>query len=423
MALSDYELHDLVARTNMSEVWSAIDTRTGHQVAIKRRPPGIRAERRFAREIEAQHAASGLHTMPVLDWDESRDWYAMPWASGTLAEREVPDESLVVSVVDAVTASLAEIHARGQVHRDLKPENILWLEDDQPARWVVADFGIVRNAQGETTATLTIAGRMLGTSGWMAPEQDGDAHGATPSTDVFAVGAIMSWLITGRRPRPGRVELPDYSSSFRHVVWKATRDRQSDRYANLGDLQAAVSAASAPSADPLADMVANRDFAGLVKFSLSGASAYLELVEELPRLDGQDVRCWFSGDPNGLSSTVVSVLDSLVDSGIEDLSFAKIDRFLSWSLKAIEVDLAHDQDRAERTATALFRAIAEIHQFAPAKDVLEWLDRRSTGEQRVMESAILMAGAWEFFATQASGRFVTSRTTPLVRRLSGELSR
>lgn len=422
MAFTDYELKDLIARTNMSEVWSAVNRRTDQLIALKRRPTGARAERRFAREVASQRAAAGPHTMPILEWDESFDWYTMPWAHGTLAERAVPDELLVMPIVEAITASLGPIHETGQVHRDLKPENVLWLQDADHARWVVADFGIVRNPVGETTSTLTVAGRPLGTSGWMAPEQDGDAHESTPRTDVYAVGAIMSWLLTGRRPRPGRVELPDHGSALRHVIWKATRDRQSDRYFDLEDLKAAVLAARDPQHRTLADLVAGHEYSQVGVFAVANPSAYGDLIEELPRFSKQDVVDWYARDPSSLTATVHAVLQELIDQGVGDLAFSNVDRFMSWALHTVEADLPRDRDRAEMLAVVLFKAIADIHQFAPAKDVLNWLDRCSISDQRVMEGALRMAGAWEFFSAQASGRFVTSRTSPLVRRLAGELA-
>jgi serine/threonine protein kinase len=256
----------------------------------------------------------------------------------------------------------------------------------------------------------------------MAPEQDGDAHESTPRTDVYAVGAIMSWLLTGRRPRPGRVELPDHVSDLRHVIWKATRERQSDRYFDLEDLKAAVLAARDPQHRALADLVAGHEYSQVGVFAVANPSAYGDLIEELPRFSKQDVVDWYARDPSSLTATVHAVLQELIDQGVGDLAFSNVDRFMSWALHTVEADLPRDRDRAEMLAVVLFKAIADIHQFAPAKDVLNWLDRCSISDQRVMEGALRMAGAWEFFSAQASGRFVTSRTSPLVRRLAGELA-
>jgi serine/threonine protein kinase len=78
----------------------------------------------------------------------------------------------------------------------------------------------VRNPTGKTTSTLTQLGTVLGSSEWMAPEQHDAAHEATPSTDVYSAGAIVSWLLSGVTPRPDGVQLPEVSSNLRPVAWK-----------------------------------------------------------------------------------------------------------------------------------------------------------------------------------------------------------
>ena len=417
MPLGDYELVELVAKTNMSEVWRATDSRTGKQIAVKKRPKSVRAERRFAREINAQIAAAGTHTMPILDFDEDLEWYVMPWAEKTLAEHPVPAPALVSVVLEAIAESLRPIHATGQVHRDLKPQNVLWLVDNSPGRWVVADFGIVRNASGGTTSTLTARGGALGSYGWMAPEQNGSAHAATPRTDVYAAGAIMAWLLSGDEPGT-TVPLPNASPSLRSVVWKATRPRPGERYDTLDALATAARTASLPRTVGLHEHIEARRFNEILAFGLDG-SRYPELVEELPALSAKDVAAWFAEDAAGAREAIRSSLQGMRDDGIGDLAFAKIDRFLSWVLLSLTQDLkSGHRDDAEQTASSLFGAIAEIHQFAPARDALDWMDTLSTSDQDAMETALNMADAWSFFEAQASDRFVTSRTTSLVRRLS-----
>lgn len=417
MPYEDYDLLNLFAETGMSQVWRATDTRNGKQVALKKPLHStVRAGRRFSREVEAQRAAAGPHTMPILEYDETDGWYVMPWADGTLADRPVPDPSLVLDVLEAIASSLKPLHALGQVHRDLKPENVLWLN----GRWVVADFGIVRNPAGATTATLTQHGGVLGSAGWMAPEQHGSAHDATPHTDVYSAGAIVSWLTTGRKPVPTEVFLPDPPSNLKLVVWKASRPRALDRYADTTALLTAAKAAAAPRPLDMKTLVKARNFTDIVAFAVQHPSRYAEVVETLPAFSRPDVRRWYQLDRVGAHTTVNMALDGLRREGIGDLAFSQVDAFLSWALHLLSEELAQKhREAADDTAVAVFGTIAEINQFAPARDVLDWLDKLSSIDQDLMEDALRMSDAWAFFEAQASGRWVSSRSSSLVMRLSG----
>jgi serine/threonine-protein kinase len=106
----------------------------------------------------------------------------------------------VVALVEKIAAALEAAHAAGVVHRDLKPENVFLLNGHGDVR--LLDFGIARLQEGDG---LTLTTELLGTPGYMAPEQArGDATEIGPHTDVFALGSIVYRTLTGKCPFPSR---------------------------------------------------------------------------------------------------------------------------------------------------------------------------------------------------------------------------
>ena len=159
--------------------------------------PGFRV--RFAREVAAARHVSGLFTALVVDADPDAavPWLATAYVAGpSLSEAVTEHGPLPVSSVLALAAGLAEglgvIHQAGVVHRDLKPANVL-LAHDGPR---VIDFGISRAME---TTMLTQTGTVVGSPGFMSPEQaDGKVVG--PPSDVFSLGAVLAFAATGEGP-------------------------------------------------------------------------------------------------------------------------------------------------------------------------------------------------------------------------------
>ena len=158
---------------------------------------------RFAREVAAARAVSGMYTAPVVatGLDDDPPWLATTFVPGpSLAEVVVGHGPLPEPAVWRLGAGLAEalqaIHACGLVHRDLKPANVL-LAGDGPR---VIDFGISRALDG--TGGLTATGMVVGTPGYMSPEQArGDAAG--PASDVFSLGCLLAYAAAGTQPFGG----------------------------------------------------------------------------------------------------------------------------------------------------------------------------------------------------------------------------
>ncbi len=175
----------------------------GRQVAVKVVHANLAEQAefriRFAREASAARTVSGLFTAPVVDADLNAPvpWLATAYVAGpSLADAVAMHGPLPVSSVLALAAGLAEglgaIHAAGIVHRDLKPSNVL-LAQDGPR---VIDFGISRAAE---YSTLTGTGMVVGSPGFMSPEQV-QGHEMGPPSDVFSLGAVLAFAATGEGP-------------------------------------------------------------------------------------------------------------------------------------------------------------------------------------------------------------------------------
>ena len=205
-------LHDLlagrfrvdaeVAEGGMGVVYRGHDLDRDSIVAIKALREGVVDNAtRFAREATllasidhpgiVRYVAHGVA-------DSGSPYLVMQWLEGTtLAEHAVkvgltPAEG--VAVVQAVAAALGVAHARGVVHRDIKPENIVLVGGDL-TRPVVVDFGLARRAFGDQRLTET--GAVVGTPGYMAPEQARGERELDARTDVFALGCLLYECLAG----------------------------------------------------------------------------------------------------------------------------------------------------------------------------------------------------------------------------------
>src|SRR5690348_4441431 len=175
----------------------------GRQVAIKVIRPELAEDAdfraRFAREVSAARKVSGIFTASVVDADLNGPvpWLATSYIAGpSLADAVATHGPMPESVVLRLTAGLAEglsaIHAAGVVHRDLKPSNVL-LADDGPR---LIDFGISRSME---TSALTQTGTVVGSPGFMSPEQT-QGREVGPPSDIFSLGAVLTFAATGEGP-------------------------------------------------------------------------------------------------------------------------------------------------------------------------------------------------------------------------------
>ncbi|WP_437964413.1 protein kinase [Sorangium sp. So ce260] len=200
-----FEIERLAGSGGMGDVYRARDRLSGEAVALKvLQGASARDLRRFAREAEAlvtlrvpgvvQYVAHGIT-------GAGQPYLAMEWLEGVTLEERLAEAPLTlaegVTLAARAATTLGAIHRLGIVHRDLKPSNLM-LVGGAAERVTLLDFGIARHLR--LAQSLTSPGAVLGTPGYMAPEQ---ARGDSPidaRTDVFALGCVLFQCLAGRPP-------------------------------------------------------------------------------------------------------------------------------------------------------------------------------------------------------------------------------
>jgi Protein kinase domain len=200
--IGEYRLRAVLGAGGMGRVYLGMSP-AGRAVAIKVVHPDLARDseflRRFGQEVAAARAVSGIYTAPVVasGLDERPPWLATAFVPGPSLDQVVSEhgplpEAALWPLLAGLVEALQAIHACGVVHRDLKPANVL-LAADGPR---VIDFGISRAIDG---TTLTAAGMVFGTPGYMSPEQ-AEGNPAGPASDVFALGCVIGYAATGAGP-------------------------------------------------------------------------------------------------------------------------------------------------------------------------------------------------------------------------------
>jgi serine/threonine protein kinase len=198
--IGGYPLLARLGAGGMGRVYLSI-TQGGHALAIKIILPEHAQDeefrRRFEREVAAAQRVQNLYTAQVVNADTKAPlpWMAAAYVPGPSLRQAVADHGplplpTVFRLVAGVAEGLAAVHACGIIHRDLKPANVL-LAPDGPR---VIDFGI---AHAAAATSLTRTGQRIGTPAFMAPEQV-RGRSATPATDVFALGNLAVFAVSGR---------------------------------------------------------------------------------------------------------------------------------------------------------------------------------------------------------------------------------
>jgi serine/threonine protein kinase len=192
----------LAGSGGMGAVYRATDQSTGAPVAVKvmaRHP--VRDSARFAREalVLAELSHPAIVQYVTHGTSEDTPYLVMEWLEGEDLSQRLARSGLdfeeSLALVRRACEGIAVAHARGVVHRDLKPSN-LFLCGGDAALVKVVDFGVARLNVG--SQTLTRAGTMLGTIGYMAPEQVMNAVGVDSRADIFALGCVLFECLTGR---------------------------------------------------------------------------------------------------------------------------------------------------------------------------------------------------------------------------------
>jgi hypothetical protein len=190
---------------------------------------------RFKREVAILRTLGHPNIIEVVhaDLDDSDPWFLMPLATANLTS-EIPlgglEDDRLREIFSVVLDAIEHAHQQSVIHRDLKPENVLIVDGSI----VVSDFGLGRRIDSNT-ATLTVTGFKAGTEGYAAPEQWVDFHKVDHRADIYALGALLYNLATGRSPLAGdpRAAPPLY----RRLIDKCREHDPRRRYQTVTDLR------------------------------------------------------------------------------------------------------------------------------------------------------------------------------------------
>jgi len=215
--IGSYELTERIGEGGMGEVWRAKHRLLARPAAIKLIRTDVLGSsqrsrdaliKRFEREAQDTAALGSTHTIDVYDFgvtEEGDFYYVMELLNGLSLERAVQEfgpmePARVVYLLRQVCHSLGEAHARGLVHRDIKPANIFMCRlgpDDDFIK--VLDFGLVKHFEAPQDGTMiTMEGLTAGTPGYMAPEVALGQPGVDGRADIYSLGCVAYYLLTGQ---------------------------------------------------------------------------------------------------------------------------------------------------------------------------------------------------------------------------------
>ncbi len=271
--LGQYLLRERIGAGGMGEVYRAEHQFLRRPCAVKLIRPEHAGDaevlKRFEREVQATAVLTHPNTVAIYDYGISEDgtfYYVMEYLPGDTLEGLVTREgplapARAVHLLRQVASALGEAHRAGLTHRDIKPGNVMVCERGGITDVAkLLDFGlVVTQGMQQADEKLTQAGIILGTPAYMSPEQcGGDAHPG-PASDIYSVGALAYFMLTGRSPFEGKGpvqmmmahlgEMPPSVRSLRPevpealdaVVMRSLAKRPEDRYASAEELERALS--------------------------------------------------------------------------------------------------------------------------------------------------------------------------------------
>ncbi|TPG05143.1 protein kinase domain-containing protein [Curtobacterium flaccumfaciens] len=402
----------------LNSVVTLVATSDGAEVVLKQPSPSKMRQRRFKREVTAMRQFAGSHTMPVIDHDDHFAWYTMPVAEATLAKRpHHGDLQFALIVLDAIRESLRPAHELGQVHRDLKPHNILWLiGDDEPGRWVIADFGEVRNEPGQTTTPLTRNSDRVGTDGWAAPEQTLTAHTVTPAADVFAAAAIVSWLLTEAAPGGGLVPVPA-APHLAGIIVKATRRNPTDRYPDLDTFAAALRQAQAEDEAQVTieSVIDDEDYERISVVIGDDDTHPSEIAKHLPTVTLHQLHRWYDIDPGGFVAGTLTAVERVAASNLASKTTGPL---LTRAVDAIRVLIKHRRfDDVQELTTSVSEAIVQFDQWKSATELIHLVKVVRGPAANAVDVGLRAAGARNYLRSFAQNEWDRDDDSDLLRGL------
>jgi serine/threonine-protein kinase len=215
--IDQYTLNRKLGEGGMGEVWLAEHRLLKRPCVVKFIRPELATHpataARFAREVQAVTGLTHFNTVRVYDYGRAADgsfYYVMEYLDGPTLEELVCEvgplpPGRVVYLLRQLCGALAEAHAAGLVHRDLKPGNVIVATlGGQRDVAKLLDFGLVQDLSGEANGQLTRAGTVLGTPAYMSPEQAAGELAVDARGDVYGLGAVAFFALTGRPPFLGK---------------------------------------------------------------------------------------------------------------------------------------------------------------------------------------------------------------------------
>lgn len=270
--MGQYTLKRKLGEGGMGEVWLAEHGLLKRPCAVKFIRPELAANAsnaaRFTREVEAVTALSHTNTVRVYDYGQADDgsfYFVMEYLDGPTLEELVKTSGplpagRVVHLLRQVCGALAEAHAAGLVHRDLKPGNVIVASiGGQKDVAKLLDFGLVHDL-ADTDDRLTQIGMVLGTPAYMCPEQAAGEKTVDARGDIYSLGAVAFFALTGRppfdkktagqllaahrseQPPPLSTVLPDVPADLAATVARCLSKDLTARYQSAAELDVALAA-------------------------------------------------------------------------------------------------------------------------------------------------------------------------------------
>ncbi|MFK7989126.1 MAG: serine/threonine-protein kinase [Sandaracinaceae bacterium] len=295
--LGQYVLGEKIGEGGMGAVYRAQHALLRRPTAVKLLPPekaGETSMRRFEREVQLTASLSHPNTVTVFDYGHTPDgvfYYAMEYLDGgdlsavVQATGPMPEER-VVHILAQVAAGLAEAHSVGLIHRDIKPGNVLLA--GQPAVADLAklvDFGLVREQDAGSGITQTDT--VLGTPLYLAPEGITAPDDVTAAVDVYALGAVGYYLLTGDHVFTGAT-IVEICSHHLHSVPVPIGERRGSPVNEMLEEVLMSCLAKRPEERP--------DSAEALRDLL------VACAEDLPPWDDKEARRWWAENRDGLSA-------------------------------------------------------------------------------------------------------------------------
>ncbi len=394
----DYALDRLpAAEGGQAQVFMATHKPSGCRVAVKKRSSkGAQGLRRMRREIEAAKALEpNPHIIPILDFCPGYKWFVMPSAEATAEERrtELQKPSELRALVNAVATALTDAHASDWLHRDIKPSNILLFN----GRWTLADWGIVRRPRGQTSGMLTKG--IIGTEEFAAPELSVTPHEATYASDIYSLGQVIGWIVTGRSPQANVPLLPDPGHSWYGVIRRATQLDPLQRFQDIGSFLSFVdrettahSSALHTRAQTLFSLAATGDNGAtyeLVGLAADHPDDYRLYVEVLTRTKSDAVGPALVRNPAQASAVTQAMAGHVVGDGQRQAELDEADRVIGWLFSLASYAAQTEQwQLLDETTRAMCTWDGAFDSWRSVPDICGWL-RTLSGQSAAVTAAVL----------------------------------